>query len=62
MLFLRKLFFRKDIFRHTETAATAIEYSLIAGGIALAIALVVFGVGDEIVVLIQDLATALSGP
>lgn len=59
MLFSRRLF---NIFKHTQAGATAIEYSLIAGGIALAIALVVFGIGDEIVALIETLATSLSGP
>ena len=62
MLFLKKLFFKKRCFKREETGATAIEYSLMAAAIAVAIMVVVFTLGDEILVLIGDLATALSGP
>ena len=37
----------RDWARHYD-GATAIEYSLVAAGIALAIAAVVFGLGDKI--------------
>jgi pilus assembly protein Flp/PilA len=38
--------FRK--FLNAESGATAIEYSLIAGGIALAIIAVVYGIGPKL--------------
>lgn len=62
MLFFKKLFYRHEYFQREETAATAIEYSLIAAAIAVAIMVVVFALGDQIVLLIESLATALSGP
>ncbi|MEZ5814157.1 MAG: Flp family type IVb pilin [Alphaproteobacteria bacterium] len=47
-------FFRKD-----ERAATAIEYALIAAGIALAIVVVVFTLGDSVLGLFQSVETEL---
>lgn len=44
-----------------ESGATAIEYGLIAAGIAVAIAAVVFAFGEELVALFEGLTTTLSG-
>mgnify|MGYP003803284263 CR=1 FL=1 len=43
-------------------AATAIEYALMAGGIALVIIAVVFAIGDELAVLFQEVEDGFSGP
>ena len=43
-------------------AATAIEYALIASGIALAIIAVVFTLGDELVALFQEVEDGFAGP
>ena len=43
-----------------EKGATAIEYVLIAAGIALAILAAVFAFGDDLSVLYDGLSTALS--
>lgn len=40
--------------------ATAIEYALVAAGIALAISVVVFTMGDEVLVLFQDVEAGFS--
>lgn len=50
---LLKLFAKKEAFVRSEEGATAIEYGLIAAGIAVVIAAVVFAVGDELVTLFQ---------
>ncbi|TPQ34593.1 Flp family type IVb pilin [Bradyrhizobium guangdongense] len=42
-----------------ETGATAIEYGLIAAGIALAIIEVIFALGTNLVAKLTALATAL---
>ncbi|MGY8705288.1 Flp family type IVb pilin [Bradyrhizobium sp. 18BD] len=42
-----------------ETGATAIEYGLIAAGIALAIIEVIYALGTNLVEKLQALATAL---
>jgi pilus assembly protein Flp/PilA len=47
-------------FLREEGGATAIEYSLIAGFIALAIIAAVGMTGERLVALLEDLATALS--
>jgi pilus assembly protein Flp/PilA len=47
-------------FLRDEGGATAIEYSLIAGFIALAIIAAVGMTGERLVALLEDLATALS--
>ena len=44
-----------------ESGATAIEYGLIAAGIAVAIAAVVFAFGEELVALFEGLTNTLSG-
>lgn len=48
-------------YRKDETAATAIEYGLIAAGIAVAIVAIVFIVGDDLVAIFTDVSTALQG-
>lgn len=45
---LLKLFAKKEAFMRSEQGATAIEYGLIAAGIAVAIASIVFLAGDEL--------------
>ncbi len=45
--------------RDDESGATAIEYGLIAAGIAVAIVAIVFTVGDELVNLFGGIATDL---
>jgi pilus assembly protein Flp/PilA len=53
--------FIKDFWRSLN-AATAIEYGLIAAGIALAIAAVVFGLGDVLFDLLwEDIPNAFNG-
>lgn len=42
-----------------ESGATAIEYGLIAAGIALAIIEVIYALGTDLVAKLQSLATAL---
>lgn len=42
-----------------ESGATAIEYGLIAAGIALAIIEVIYALGTNLVAKLQSLATAL---
>ena len=42
-----------------EDGATAIEYGLIASGIALAISAAVWGFGDELELMFQDMGQAL---
>jgi pilus assembly protein Flp/PilA len=46
-------------FSRDETAATAIEYSLIAAGIALAIVMVVQSIGTQVQVPYATVSTAL---
>ncbi len=51
---LLKLWAKKEAFVRSEEGATAIEYGLIAAGIAVAISIVVFTLGDEITSLFQE--------
>lgn len=44
-----------------EDGATAIEYGLIAAGIALAIAAAVFAFGEDLTALFEDMGGALEG-
>jgi len=61
---LVQLWLKKDAFIRSERGATAIEYGLIAAGIALALSAVVFVVGADLVGLFggigDKLATAAS--
>jgi pilus assembly protein Flp/PilA len=45
-----------------ESGATAIEYGLIAAGIAVAIIAVVRGVGSNLVIIFSSVSTALVAP
>ncbi|MBA4152353.1 MAG: Flp family type IVb pilin [Acinetobacter sp.] len=59
---LLKLFAKKEAFMRSEEGATAIEYGLIAAGLAVAIAAIVFAAGDNLATLFgtvrDDLDTA----
>ena len=44
--------------RCDQGGATAIEYAFIAAGVALALAIVVWGVGDELVPIFDELVNA----
>jgi pilus assembly protein Flp/PilA len=46
-------------FLHDETAATAIEYGLIAAGIALAIIAVINGLGSNLNTMFSSVNTSL---
>ncbi|MCB9983493.1 MAG: Flp family type IVb pilin [Rhodospirillales bacterium] len=54
------LFLQK--FRAECAGATAIEYALIAAGIALAISAVVYTLGDEILAIFEDVEAGFAGP
>ena len=55
-----KLIALKEAYVNNEDGATAIEYGLIAAGIAVAIAVVVGLVGDELVTMFTSVETELS--
>ena len=46
-------------FISNEEGATAIEYGLIAAGIAVGISVVVFAFGDQLVALFEDMGAEL---
>ena len=46
-------------FRQDQTGATAIEYGLIAAGIAVAIIAVVFGIGTDLNTTFGDVSSAV---
>jgi pilus assembly protein Flp/PilA len=48
-------------FAKDESGATAIEYSLIASGIAAVIVTIVYALGDTVAGLYQNVDTQLSG-
>lgn len=48
-------------YKRNQDGATAIEYSLIAAGIALAIAAIVYLTGDELLALYGDVLAAFTG-
>jgi len=56
---LLKLWAKKEAFMRSDDGATAIEYGLIAAGIAVAISVVVFAVGDDLVALFTNVDTQL---
>ena len=58
---LTKLIAYKEAYLHDEDGATAIEYGLIAAGIAVAIAVIVGTLGDEITATFTDVQTELQG-
>ena len=49
------------LFATRKRGATAIEYGLIAAGVAVAIAILVGTLGDQIAATFQDVIDALSG-
>lgn len=49
-------------FMKDEDGATAIEYGLIAAGIAVAISAAVFAFGDDLTTLFEDLGDSLEAP
>lgn len=51
--------FVSDRFDKKDRGATAVEYGLIVAGIAVAIVLIVFTLGDEIAVMFGDVQTAI---
>lgn len=56
-----KLFAKKQAYLRSEEGATAIEYGLIAAGIAVAISVVVFTFGDNLSTLFSDMADKVGG-
>jgi len=56
-----KLWIKMKTWKTNEDGATAIEYGLIAAGIAVAIAGVVFTFGEDLVELFEGLSTTLAG-
>lgn len=57
---LLKLLAKKEAFIRSEDGATAIEYGLIAAGIAVAISAAVFAFGDSLTDLFKDMGESLS--
>jgi len=55
----QKLWAKKEAFLTNEEGATAIEYGLIAAGIAIAIIATVFLLGDELDATFNDVLTDL---
>jgi len=58
---LLKLWAKKEAFMRAEKGATAIEYGLIAAGIAVAISAVVFTFGEDLANLFKDMSGKVSG-
>ena len=56
-----KLIELKRAYIKNEDGATAIEYGLIAAGISVAIAAIVFLLGADLVALFESIQTALAG-
>ena len=57
---LIKLLALKDAYLAKEDGATAIEYGLIAAGIALAISAAVILFGEQLTALFNDMSTTLA--
>jgi pilus assembly protein Flp/PilA len=58
---LKKMIALKEAYLKNEDGATAIEYGLIAAGIGLAISVVVFLLGDDLVAMFESIQAALTG-
>ncbi len=56
---LLNLFAKKEAFVRCEKGATAIEYGLIAAGIAVAISVIVFAVGTDLVNLFSGIGAKI---
>lgn len=61
MKLVQKLWAKKEAFLANEDGATAIEYGLIAAGIAIAIIATVFLLGDELDNTFNTVLDSLSG-
>lgn len=57
---MKKLFAWKEAYLKNEEGATAIEYGLIAAGIALAIVAAAFAMGDELKGMFFDMSDSLA--
>ena len=57
-----KLWAKKEAFVRCEKGATAIEYGLIAAGIAVAISVVVFTLGGQIADLFTSVGDTIATP
>ncbi|NBX65420.1 MAG: Flp family type IVb pilin [Proteobacteria bacterium] len=55
-----KLLAKIQAYAMNERGATAIEYGLIAAGIAVGISVVVFAFGDDLADLFDDMGTAVA--
>jgi pilus assembly protein Flp/PilA len=58
---IAKLLAMKDAYLAQEDGATAIEYGLIAAGVSVAIAVVVFTLGDQLEALFTSISDKLGG-
>lgn len=56
---LLKLWAKKEAFIRSEEGATAIEYGLIAAGIAVAISAVVFTFGEQLAGMFGDMGDTI---
>jgi pilus assembly protein Flp/PilA len=57
-----KLWAKKEAFVLSEKGATAIEYGLIAAGIAVAISIVVFTVGGQLSAMFTSIGNKIATP
>ncbi|MCE9508436.1 MAG: Flp family type IVb pilin [Alphaproteobacteria bacterium] len=57
-----KLWAKKEAFIRCEKGATAIEYGLIAAGIAVAISVVVFTVGGQLSAMFTSVGNTIATP
>jgi pilus assembly protein Flp/PilA len=57
---LLKLWSKKEAFVRSEEGATAIEYGLIAAGIAVAISAVVFTFGDNLAAMFSSMSDKIA--
>ena len=57
---LLQLWAKKEAFIRSESGATAIEYGLIAAGIAVAISAVVFTLGSQIVAVFTTVSNTMA--
>lgn len=55
-----KLLAKIQAYQSDERGATAIEYGLIAAGIAVGISVVVFAFGDDLADLFSDMSTSVA--
>lgn len=60
-IMILKLLAHVEAWKASKDGATAIEYGLIAAGIAVAISAVVFTFGEELSAMFSDMSTKISG-